>query len=121
GRQAAREVDHYLMGDTIVILCRWYKTTLHGVAKLGPGILIAKESGAVGGDLNEARVVLLCPSGYEYVVAQWSIWSTGGIAVRHIHHPNSFIILMVLVFVTHPEFHDLVRDIAKNAGIDKLL
>src|SRR5579859_6824131 len=32
-------------------------------------------------DLQEARIAFICPNGYEYVVAQWSIWAAGGIAV----------------------------------------
>ncbi|ORX60214.1 putative long chain fatty acid CoA ligase [Piromyces finnis] len=32
-------------------------------------------------NLNGERVVFLCPSSYEYVIAQWSIWCSNGIAV----------------------------------------
>ncbi len=32
-------------------------------------------------DLDEARVVLLVPPGFEYVVAQWGIWRAGGVVV----------------------------------------
>lgn len=32
-------------------------------------------------DLNEARVALLVSPGFEYVVAQWAIWRSGGIKV----------------------------------------
>lgn len=32
-------------------------------------------------DLNESRIVFLCPSGFDYVVTQWAIWMAGGIAV----------------------------------------
>ncbi|CAG8603103.1 7035_t:CDS:10 [Acaulospora morrowiae] len=102
-----------------------YRQLISDVMKFRKRLL--EESGAVGGDLNEARVVFLCPSGYEYVVAQWSIWSTGGIAVPlcTAHPPPELLYYIndsrASVFVTHPEFHDLARDIAKDAGIDKLL
>ena len=32
-------------------------------------------------DLDEARVVLLVPPGFEYVAAQWGIWRAGGVVV----------------------------------------
>jgi malonyl-CoA/methylmalonyl-CoA synthetase len=32
-------------------------------------------------DLNEARVALLAPAGFEYVAGQWAIWRAGGIKV----------------------------------------
>ncbi|CAG8663858.1 15053_t:CDS:2, partial [Acaulospora morrowiae] len=102
-----------------------YRQFISDVMKFRKRLL--EESGAVGGDLNEARVVFLCPSGYEYVVAQWSIWSTGGIAVPlSTAHPPPELLYYIndsraSVFVTHPEFHELARDIAKDARIDKLL
>jgi len=34
-----------------------------------------------GDDLREARVAYLIPAGFDYIVAQWGIWSAGGIAV----------------------------------------
>ncbi|KAI9306211.1 AMP-dependent synthetase and ligase [Cunninghamella echinulata] len=32
-------------------------------------------------DLEEQRVAILCPSGFDYVVCQWAIWAAGGVAV----------------------------------------
>ena len=32
-------------------------------------------------DLRQARIVLLAPSGFEYVAAQWGIWRAGGVVV----------------------------------------
>lgn len=34
-----------------------------------------------GGDLQEARVAFLVPTGVEYVATQWAVWRAGGVAV----------------------------------------
>ena len=40
-------------------------------------------------DLDEARVVLLVPPGFEFVAAQWGIWRAGGIVVPlALSHPH---------------------------------
>jgi malonyl-CoA/methylmalonyl-CoA synthetase len=49
-------------------------------------------------DLNEARVALLVPAGFDYVAAQWAIWRAGGIKVP------------ICLSATEPEWEYALRD-----------
>ncbi|CAJ0629207.1 13779_t:CDS:10 [Entrophospora sp. SA101] len=78
-------------------------------------------------DLNEERVAFLCPNGYDYVISLWSIWAAGGIAVPLCTtHPSSELSYVLKdshssIVLTHPEFEDRIRPIAKNANIENIM
>ncbi len=47
-------------------------------------------------DLDEGRVVLLVPPGFEYVAAQWGIWRAGGVVVPlALAHPHRELVELI--------------------------
>jgi len=48
---------------------------------LSRSAVLAAELLGASPDLNEARVALLVPAGFEYAASQWAIWRAGGITV----------------------------------------
>ena len=74
-------------------------------------------------DLNEARVVFMVPSGFQYVATLWGIWQAGGIAIPLCTtHPLPEIEYVIedtaaKIIVAHPEFDKMLRPVAnaKNA------
>ncbi len=66
-----------LHGDAVAFrtttLTRTYRELLARSASVA-SVLLGTED-----DLEEARVALLVPAGFEYVAAQWGIWRAGGI------------------------------------------
>lgn len=56
-------------------------------------------------DLQEARVALLVPAGFEYVAAQWGIWRAGGIKVP------------ICLSATEPEWEYSLTDSSASAVI----
>jgi malonyl-CoA/methylmalonyl-CoA synthetase len=70
-------------------------------------------------DLQEQRVALMIPSGFQYVATQWGIWRAGGIAVPLcISHPRPELEYVIThsetsLIVAHPDFETILRPIAK--------
>ncbi|KAG9285408.1 hypothetical protein G9A89_010883 [Geosiphon pyriformis] len=78
-------------------------------------------------DLGEARVAILCPSGYDYVVAQWATWAAGGVAVPLcISHPSAEILYTLKdsaaeILVTNSELYEKARDVARFSQIKSII
>ncbi|KAK9727785.1 hypothetical protein K7432_001562 [Basidiobolus ranarum] len=73
-------------------------------------------------DLKEERVAYLCPNGYNYVVTQWSIWASGGVAVPLCaSHPPAELEYTISdseasIVVASPEYADTVKPLADKLG-----
>ncbi|CAG8574982.1 2226_t:CDS:10, partial [Acaulospora colombiana] len=121
----SRASEKYAVIDVKTGTQHSYRNLISDVTEFRKRLL--RESGAVGEDLNEARIAFLCPSGYDYVVTQWSIWSTGGVAVplSTAHPPPELLYFLrdsqASIVITHPEFYDRMRDVAKDAGIERVV
>lgn len=78
-------------------------------------------------DLDQARVVFMVESSYQYVRIQWSIWRAGGVAVPLcLTHPAPELEYVLdtttpTVAVASPEYADLLRPLAEARGIELLL
>jgi malonyl-CoA/methylmalonyl-CoA synthetase len=74
-------------------------------------------------DLGEARVAFMCPADYSYVVSQWAIWASGGVAVPvGVHSPPPEVDYVATdaeasLLITHPQFAAIVEPIAKSRNI----
>ena len=74
------------------------------------------------GDLQEARVAFLIPSGFTYVAVQWGIWRAGGIALPlATSHPRPELEYVITdadaaIVIAHPDFEARVRPIAEALG-----
>uniref|UniRef100_B8HNH6 AMP-dependent synthetase and ligase n=1 Tax=Cyanothece sp. (strain PCC 7425 / ATCC 29141) TaxID=395961 RepID=B8HNH6_CYAP4 len=58
-----------------------YQDLLQRSAQIAAYLLHPEEPGRQLEDLQEQRVALMIPAGFEYVATQWGIWRAGGIAV----------------------------------------
>lgn len=58
-----------------------YRQLLADVAQMRDTLLRVVEETALSGDLEERRIGLLAPAGYDYVVGQWATWAAGGVSV----------------------------------------
>jgi len=71
-------------------------------------------------NLNGERVAYLCPSSYEYVIAQWSIWCSNGIAVPlcTIHPPAEIKYTLsdskVSIVIVHKSFVNFFKPIIED-------
>ncbi|OUM65042.1 hypothetical protein PIROE2DRAFT_8019 [Piromyces sp. E2] len=71
-------------------------------------------------NLNGERVAYLCPSSYEYVIAQWSIWCSNGIAVPlcTIHPPAEIKYTLndsqASIVIVHKSFADFFAPILES-------
>src|SRR5260221_3924208 len=61
--------------DSLAFPSRTYRDLLERSAQLA-AVLLGETD-----DLNEARVALLVPAGFDYAAAQWAIWRAGGMKV----------------------------------------
>jgi malonyl-CoA/methylmalonyl-CoA synthetase len=74
-------------------------------------------------DLQEQRVAFLVPSGFDYVVTQWGIWRSGGIAVPLCtSHPLPELDYVVSqsgaeILVVHPSFATIASSIAATHAL----
>nr|WP_310419323.1 acyl-CoA synthetase [Chamaesiphon sp. OTE_8_metabat_110] len=68
-------------------------------------------------DLEEQRVALMIPPGFDYVATQWGIWRAGGIAVPLcVSHPRPELEYAIVnsgasIIVAHPDFEEILRPI----------
>ncbi|MEB3295540.1 MAG: acyl-CoA synthetase [Synechococcales bacterium] len=71
-------------------------------------------------DLQEERVAFLVPAGFDYVVTQWGIWRSGGIAVPLcVTHPYPELAYVMAqsgatILVAHPQFAAMARSLAEG-------
>ncbi|NJD20219.1 MAG: AMP-binding protein [Gemmatimonadetes bacterium] len=71
-------------------------------------------------DLDEARICFLVPPGWEYVVVQWAIWRSGGVAVPlATSHPPAELAYVLddaepEAVIAHPSLMDRVAGIAAD-------
>ena len=74
-------------------------------------------------DLKESRVAFMVPAGFDYVVAQWSIWMAGGVAVPLcLKHPLPEIEYVLDdtqadVIIVHPQYADMLALAAKTRNM----
>ncbi|HEX6301144.1 MAG TPA: acyl-CoA synthetase [Acidimicrobiia bacterium] len=74
-------------------------------------------------DLEEARVAFMIEPSYRYVLAQWSVWRAGGIAVPLcLTHPPPELEYVLdtttpETVVHSPEYADLVAPLAESRGV----
>jgi malonyl-CoA/methylmalonyl-CoA synthetase len=98
-----------------------YRDLLHTASQIATGLLADLP------DLQERRVALLIPSGFEYVATLWGIWLAGGIAVPLcVSHPRPELEYAIAnsdaaTIVAHPIFAERLQPIARSLGLRFIL
>ncbi|ORY06112.1 AMP-dependent synthetase and ligase [Basidiobolus meristosporus CBS 931.73] len=86
------------------------------------GDVVKLKEQLTGADLKEEKVAYLCPNGYNYVVTQWSIWASGGVAVPLCaSHPPAEMEYSITdseasIVISSPEYEQTVKPLAEKLG-----
>jgi malonyl-CoA/methylmalonyl-CoA synthetase len=92
-----------------------YRDLLYASSQIATNLLQDAE------DLDEQRVALLIPPGFDYVATQWGIWRAGGVAVPLcVSHPLPELEYAITnsgasIIVAHPDFEEILRPILSRS------
>ncbi|KAG8508155.1 Acyl-CoA synthetase family member 3, mitochondrial [Galemys pyrenaicus] len=93
---------------------------------LGLARALCRLRACADGDLREERVAFLCSNDASYVLAQWAVWMSGGVAVPlHPGHPPAQLEYFLQdsrssVALASPEHMELLRPVAGRLGVPLL-